>query len=288
MNGKIGLEINENKYIAILSLKKPCSEEIAVLPENKNDSRVVIKVFLLKDNEKIFLDTVDFEIPPERTGEPVCLKVNFDGNKLLDINLFLHEELYFNEKLNLKINLNQNYSLFIILLCIITFFSLLILLLNSGIFSGSSNNNIDSIEQNKPPEKMSEIEELNEDIQLEIDNLNSEPNTDTGKVDKIIIYFEPGLAVLTDLSKNKLNELMTILNDKNLTEISIYGHCALYDLEKDQMKLSKDRAGRVYDYLFKMGWNPENQPEILWFGGESPVTNEESEQHLNRRVEIIF
>ncbi len=100
------------------------------------------------------------------------------------------------------------------------------------------------------------------------------------------VYFPPDSARLTDNVKEKLRELVPTLRNIQATRVEIAGHCALYGTEQGRMGLSADRARAVYRYLQRSGWNPEDKPNITWYGGKQPVTEERDEQRLNRRVEI--
>ena len=100
------------------------------------------------------------------------------------------------------------------------------------------------------------------------------------------VYFPPDSAQLTDAVEENLRGLLPELRGVRASRVEIAGHCALYGTEQGRMDLSANRARAVYRYLQRIGWNPEGEPKLIWYGGKQPVTKDRERQHLNRRVEI--
>jgi outer membrane protein OmpA-like peptidoglycan-associated protein len=100
------------------------------------------------------------------------------------------------------------------------------------------------------------------------------------------IYFDPDSDVLTEDSRRKLQSVVEELKDHPDGMVTISGHCALYGTESGRITLSKQRAHNVERYLRRQTWDPEDDPEIEWFGAKRYLTDDRDMQHLNRRVEI--
>ncbi len=111
------------------------------------------------------------------------------------------------------------------------------------------------------------------------------------KVGKIIvlknIYFKRASAELLPESYVELDRLVKILNDNPNMKIEIRGHTDNRGDPDELMKLSRQRAVAVRNYLIQQGID-STRLTVKAFGGSKPVTNSNSEQARakNRRVEF--
>lgn len=104
----------------------------------------------------------------------------------------------------------------------------------------------------------------------------------------VLIYFNPDSAELSSRAKEKLENLLTSIKNRNHGTLYITGYCALYGSERGREKLSLQRALNVETCLMNSGWITKNEAEVRGLGGRNPVTTDRTKQHLNRRVEIKF
>ena len=101
------------------------------------------------------------------------------------------------------------------------------------------------------------------------------------------IQFQEGKATLLPASLKVLDEVVAVLKQNQEIKLLIEGHTsnnADYDWN---MKLSRDRAKTVKDYLIKKGIAP-SRLNTVGYGPNRPLNNgkTQAEQALNRRVEM--
>jgi len=114
--------------------------------------------------------------------------------------------------------------------------------------------------------------------------------------DKIIlenIEFYLGTDIIYKSSFSKLDRLFQVLSEMDKMKIEIQGHiCCNPNLnDKLSLKLSKNRAKRIVEYLIEKGINSERL-NFNGFGGNFPIypipESNEEQQRKNRRVEILI
>ena len=102
------------------------------------------------------------------------------------------------------------------------------------------------------------------------------------------IFFDSGLTELKDYSIPELKRIAKIIIENNL-RVELSGHTDNVDTEEYNLKLSKERAEAVKDYLLTLGCSDD---KIITIGfGESMPLNSNSnsqERKINRRVEFKF
>lgn len=104
------------------------------------------------------------------------------------------------------------------------------------------------------------------------------------------IQFSPDSSVLLPSEKQKLENLILILNDYKDNELLITGHTALAGTKEERDKLSLERASAVAGYIIEKGNWEEKRIFSRGLGAQDPIgdnSNEEGRQ-LNRRVEITI
>ncbi len=105
------------------------------------------------------------------------------------------------------------------------------------------------------------------------------------------VYFNAGLAQITEDSYPQLNRLRDLLVLNPNIAIEIHGHVNLDEnSDKKAQKLSKQRALMVKNYLIKSGVDAKRLI-ALGFGGTKPIyaqPQNESQKEANRRVEILI
>jgi outer membrane protein OmpA-like peptidoglycan-associated protein len=126
--------------------------------------------------------------------------------------------------------------------------------------------------------------------QLEINKLATIINSINGEQVLLItnqIQFAPNTAELTDSSIPEMENVTKLLKSLRKKNILITGHTAKVGTPDAMYKLSVARAKAVKDYLTENGIN-ESRLEIVGFGGEKPVADNETPEGraLNRRVEF--
>lgn len=111
----------------------------------------------------------------------------------------------------------------------------------------------------------------------------------TGQVIQIKnVQFENGSAVLTKASFKALDELVNTLNKYPFMEIQINGHTDNQGKENPNLKLSKERAKAVYNYLLEQ--SVINPMKYEGFGSSKPIAPNDMEENRakNRRVEFVI
>ncbi|MCB0662787.1 MAG: OmpA family protein, partial [Saprospiraceae bacterium] len=116
-------------------------------------------------------------------------------------------------------------------------------------------------------------------------------NGTTAAVSKPVIlrnvFFATGSAALLPASKDELNRLFDLLQQKPALKIQINGHTDNVGTEKDNLDLSTRRAKAVYDYLVKAGITKERL-SYKGFGETQPIADNKTDEgrQQNRRTEF--
>lgn len=135
------------------------------------------------------------------------------------------------------------------------------------------------------PKSPSEKANVNEPQSAPIDSPEEVP-VPTPDPDGVL--FLPNSPLLTDLAKDKLDNISITLSVGTITLKLIRGHCALYGTEQGRMILSKERAEAVTKYLKERGAKLAEDAEIVGVGAAMPLTTDRNSQEINRRVEIYY
>jgi outer membrane protein OmpA-like peptidoglycan-associated protein len=103
------------------------------------------------------------------------------------------------------------------------------------------------------------------------------------------IFFDTGKFDLKNQSLVELKKLLYLLNENPEINIEIRGHTDNIGGEDFNMKLSRDRARAVYDYLIANGIS-HDRLQYSGYGFSQPLSNNESEEgrQENRRTEIMI
>ncbi len=101
------------------------------------------------------------------------------------------------------------------------------------------------------------------------------------------IFFDFGKSKLTKSSKAELDRLVRFLKEHPTLEIEIEGHTDHVGQKHDNLKLSRDRAMSVRDYMVNKGIE-QNRLNVKGYGESMPVAPNDTEQGRarNRRVEF--
>lgn len=101
------------------------------------------------------------------------------------------------------------------------------------------------------------------------------------------ILFEFDKAVLQEISKPQLNELVEYLDLHQNYEIEIMGHTDSKGSKEHNLELSKNRANAIQQYLTSKGIN-DLRIHPTGLGSSYPIVANDSEENrkINRRVEI--
>jgi outer membrane protein OmpA-like peptidoglycan-associated protein len=104
------------------------------------------------------------------------------------------------------------------------------------------------------------------------------------------IQFQPDSAVLLAGEKEKLDKIGEILKQFADRDILVGGHTALAGTAAGRMKLSRDRAASVADYLISGGIREKTHVVVRGYGAEKPVADNRTPEGMrkNRRVEITL
>ncbi len=106
-------------------------------------------------------------------------------------------------------------------------------------------------------------------------------------VDLYNIYFETNSYAILPGSKSELDRVVKFLKNNNKLKVEIQGHTDSTGNAGINMKLSKERAKSVVDYLVEKGINSA-QLKYSGYGDTKPIAGNETEEgrKLNRRTTI--
>ncbi len=101
--------------------------------------------------------------------------------------------------------------------------------------------------------------------------------------------FPPGSAVVMPEHAAELNRVVNIMNALPNITMTVIGHADQRGTSDDNLKLSRQRAQAVVDYLVSQGINAERLASKA-VGADEPLTQDTSEAAyaLNRRTEFVF
>jgi outer membrane protein OmpA-like peptidoglycan-associated protein len=103
-----------------------------------------------------------------------------------------------------------------------------------------------------------------------------------------LLYFLNDSSKLTAESKSLIPAILSLVNQREIYEISIIGHTDTVGNDEYNMKLSFARAEAVRGALLSHGIRPD-QMEIRYHGKRDPIvpTGENVKEPRNRRVEVV-
>lgn len=125
-----------------------------------------------------------------------------------------------------------------------------------------------------------------------IEGAQVEKVTDTNGLTAVKVSFESGIlfgfnsSALSNTSKASLRELAQILKDDTTTDIAIIGHTDKVGTYEANIKVSKDRAYAVENYLQDCGVSPAQFKQVTGVGYDQYDESLSAEQ--NRRVEVYM
>lgn len=110
----------------------------------------------------------------------------------------------------------------------------------------------------------------------------------TARVKFESIEFEVGQAELLSAMYGDLNKIVNFLYDNIDFKLRISGHTDSYGAEDFNLRLSKDRAKVIRDYIVLFAGIQSDRVEHEGYGSSQPIVEEttEADQALNRRVEF--
>lgn len=125
------------------------------------------------------------------------------------------------------------------------------------------------------------IESSEEAIRMEIPLV---PLSDEQPVLLANVFFDLGKSTLRKESYVELNKLLRLLNENNSIKIEIGGHTDTRGDNKDNQKLSEDRAKSVYDFLVKEGISA-NRLSYKGYGEQKPKKTDAQIEQMSSEAE---
>ncbi|HBG35809.1 MAG TPA: OmpA family protein, partial [Treponema sp.] len=155
---------------------------------------------------------------------------------------------------------------------------------NTYEFSGFAESEISELK--KVPQKT--VEDAIKNLNLENTSVVQDERGLTITIENI--QFLADSAILLAKEKEKLIKLAEILKDFPNNDLLISGHTALAGSEAARLKLSKERAQAVANFLVSIGLKDAYHIFTQGFGAEKPIAPNETEagKAKNRRVEITI
>jgi outer membrane protein OmpA-like peptidoglycan-associated protein len=150
-------------------------------------------------------------------------------------------------------------------------------------------------ERDIPPPVQEERERIVEIINTELEEKNI-TDTEVRASDEGItislnnIQILPDSTELTEVEKQKLQNIAAILNEFSDRRVLVGGHTALAGSAEGRMRVSFDRAQAVADYLIGIGSRTRDEITVRGYGAEQPLGDPATPEGraLNRRVEITL
>ncbi len=137
-----------------------------------------------------------------------------------------------------------------------------------------------SISENIDLTNLSEYKEIEKNLYL--------TPIETGSIFRLNnVFFDYNKSTLRNESFPELNRLVKFLTENPQVNIEISGHTDNQGGEEYNIKLSKDRAGSVFEYLSGKGIN-KSRLVYQGYGKNKPIADNSTEEgrQLNRRVEV--
>ncbi|MFK8007709.1 MAG: OmpA family protein [Saprospiraceae bacterium] len=137
------------------------------------------------------------------------------------------------------------------------------------------------------------IEEAPEPVVEEIVEPEPTVELEPTKEEKILfeaidkLEFETNQAIISSSSFNSLDDLASLLNENKSWKLKIQGHTDNVGNPSANLKLSKERAEAVANYLSRKGV-AYNRLKVSWYGENRPIATNDTEEgrQQNRRVEM--
>lgn len=104
-----------------------------------------------------------------------------------------------------------------------------------------------------------------------------------------VVLFETGSYKLSPVASSILNDIVVFLSQNPDLQIFVEGHTDDVGAEDMNLKLSRNRAAAVTDYLISHGANPTRVSSV-GYGETLPIVpnNSAANRQMNRRVEVHF
>lgn len=132
-----------------------------------------------------------------------------------------------------------------------------------------------------------EMEEFDPQEQAQLDRLGFKDNLAT--IDFSRVAFERGSASLTPNSRAALQQLVQLLRTNPQFRIRVSGHTDNTGRAEVNLRISRQRAGSVADYLIDNGVNAD-QIVAQGYGATRPIADNSTEagRSANRRIEVNY
>jgi len=107
-------------------------------------------------------------------------------------------------------------------------------------------------------------------------------------VDTGSVAFQPGSINFTPGSNSALSQLLSLLKEHPGSRVRIEGHTDNTGPDTVNLRVSRDRASAVANYLMARGI-PSERLVVAAYGSTQPIANNETEsgRSQNRRIEIV-
>ena len=104
------------------------------------------------------------------------------------------------------------------------------------------------------------------------------------------IQFSANSTGLPEKEKQTIEEIARILKSIPGRKILVAGHTALAGNQRDRLRISRERAQSVADYLVMLGARKASEIVVRGYGADKPIADNKTRKgmELNRRVEITL
>ena len=146
-------------------------------------------------------------------------------------------------------------------------------------------------EEVKQEEKIALVEEITAQIEsMEIANTDVRITSEGVTISVSNIQFSANSTGLPEKEKQTVAEIAQILKTIPGRKILVAGHTALAGNQRDRLRISRERAQAVADYLVILGARKAGEIVVRGYGADRPIADNKTQKgmELNRRVEITL
>jgi outer membrane protein OmpA-like peptidoglycan-associated protein len=157
--------------------------------------------------------------------------------------------------------------------------------------SGAPQTEMSKAEEMKNEENVALMEEITAQIEsMDIADTDVRITNEGVTISVSNIQFSANSTGLPEKEKQTVAEIARILKSVPGRKILVAGHTALAGNQRDRLRISRERAQAVADYLVLLGARKANEIVVRGYGSDRPIADNKTQEGmaLNRRVEITL
>ena len=305
MRGKIVAEIFGGRIKPLLTWGLQSSGRLRLTTSDDYQAEGRVRLLLQRPEETFLLEEILVErIPRAEAGQPdVDLEVTVKGRAVLQARILVNGRTHRSIDIDLK-GVGPGRGRGAVLLAVALVVAAVAAILCAGgqvaesgmAVAGENRPAAENLITDQPVQPARSVAVGNGRVRSPAAAIGTSPNASAAQLPAAVVgtrtlatvYFFPENHLLYRDAQIKLNGILPALGENPGWKVTLAGHCALYDDEASREWLSSMRVDSVYTYLKRRGWRPATEPVRIGYGGKLPATRDRQNQHLNRRVEILY